>query len=229
MASSIYLSVISIRTEIDRRSRMQEQLNRLGLKAVWIDGVDTRGRKQGSGFVGCYISHLFAYRHFLLSESECCLILEDDAVLDSEIVRYLEAISTAAKEIDLIFLADEHPQKPNLHIGRIGSDRQLCTKRFASTGGYAYTINRRAAERILKRYQEVKMQIDVLLHSWWRTGLLTAYVSPVLAQHGQEESLIGPGRPRVRHRMDHKIKRHLCFGLQRRKVRQAYLRAFKKE
>ena len=203
---------------------MQNCLGGIGLKVTWINGIDTRGEEQGSGVIGCYKSHLLAYSRLLQSGTECCLILEDDAVLDSKSAGYFEVIGRAAREIDLLFLADEHPHKPNLPISPLGPARQVCLKRFASTGGYAYTINRRAAENILRNHPKAKIQIDVLLHSWWRTGLLTAYVIPPLAGHGPDESLIGK-RGRVHHRIDHKVRRRLLFERQQRRVRKACSKA----
>ena len=185
--------VISIPTAKERRGRIQDRLDALDLKFVWVDAIDTRGLEQGSGVIGCYKSHLLAYSRLLESEAESCLIFEDDAVLDSEIAGFLGFIRMAAKEIDLIFLEDRHPHKPNLPIGLLGGDRWICLKRFGGTGACAYTINRRAAARILRHHQTMTMDIDVLLHSWWRTGLLAAHVLPVLADHDHGESQIGRG------------------------------------
>lgn len=196
---------------------MQTQLNGLGLKAAWVNGVDTREQGEGSGIIECYESHLMAYRRLLESEDESCLVLEDDVVL------FPELVGRMALEIDLVFLEERHRNKPVLRIGPFSFDRQICLKRFAATGAAAYAINRRAAERILERHEEVKMQIDVLLHSWWRTGLLTAYVIPPLAEHGQDESMIGT-RAKVHHRPGHRIQRRLLYGRQKRRVKMAYRR-----
>lgn len=221
--------VISLQMAPERRAGIRVRLDDLGLKFSWVNGIDTRGPEPASGVAGTYRSHLLAYQHLLESEAECCLIFEDDSVPYPGIAGYLGSIERIAREIDLVFLEERFPNRPTLPVGPLGADRQVCLKRFADSGGCAYTINRRAAEMILKRHAAVKTQIDVMLHSWWRTGLLTAYVIPPLAEHGPEESLVGAGRDHVSHRIDHKIRRHLFFNRQRRRLTKAYLRACKQK
>ena len=95
--------VINLDRRPDRLEFVTDQLDRIGMKAQRIAGVDAqtvkmegvtrvdlegqsmRGRRLDRGAAACILSHFTAMQAVVNSGAEAGLILEDDAVLASEL------------------------------------------------------------------------------------------------------------------------------------------------
>jgi glycosyl transferase, family 25 len=133
------LFLINLDSASERRDAMASQLAALGLPYTRI-GVDFRGcdaaaidawlapRFPGIAFdhagvssaeVGCWASHLTAWRALADSEVDACTVLEDDLVLDA---RLPAAIATLASPPlrDLVFLGTSCRNVSTRHRSEIG-------------------------------------------------------------------------------------------------------------
>jgi GR25 family glycosyltransferase involved in LPS biosynthesis len=117
------LFLVNLDSATARRARMERQLARLELPFLRI-GVDLRGRTTGAiddwlrvhlpgitfdhrrvstAEIGCWASHLVAWRSLASSSEPACTVLEDDLVLDDALPEALAHLS-GAPEHDIVFL-----------------------------------------------------------------------------------------------------------------------------
>lgn len=79
--------VISLLDSKSRRKYILERLSALGFEFEFLDGTtpkDLQLNKQNSA-IAIWDSHVRSMANFLESDEECCLILEDDVDLDSDV------------------------------------------------------------------------------------------------------------------------------------------------
>ena len=115
---------ISLARAADRRRRMAGHMSDLGLRCEMIDAVDGkavsaadhrifvedefwrvhRGRRLSPGEVGCFLSHYRLWQKIFVQKIPCALVLEDDAVLDSDIGGIVARVMECEAEWDVVIL-----------------------------------------------------------------------------------------------------------------------------
>lgn len=182
--SNLKIIVISMKTDINRRKNISNQLNILGLKFDFFDAIIPRdnpeykkyynslkarsiyNRDLTLGELGCALSHQFVYK--MLLEDVCCnyLILEDDAILNNNIVDLLNNIDFIGGEWDVILLgyskvSPSYYKKLNL-IHPIGKSIYKFNKfslgevfKNSTCGTVAYLINKSGAEKLINYNKEI--------------------------------------------------------------------------
>ena len=206
--------VISLIDANQRRAQIQAQLSAHNLSFTWLDAVDGRkwsddelspfinkkalyknlNHKPIAGSVGCHLSHMKAYEALIASDDEAMLILEDDAIIDAELPHYIDDLSQAMAQIDILFLCDRRANRPAIEIGKIGKkgkQASICVKRFSNIGTTGYVINRRAARYLLDNHKDFGIEIDCLLNRWWQHGLAVATIKPNFVKDEDAVSQIG--------------------------------------
>lgn len=179
MKNTIPAYVINLPQERARKEHICKNLAPYAwLDVQFIDGVDGRlipepdyklygfdlhasfkryGRKLNPGEIGCVLSHFKCYRTLLESTEEYALILEDDIT----ILRDIEVIQKLVGHINnetptILFLSGDYWYKSLKHIG----DESYIASVFDAVGAYAYIINRKAAEIILKKNSPITCVSD---------------------------------------------------------------------
>lgn len=169
--------LINLPRSVERRARMEERLTELGLAYELLPAVDGRaqwdellssvnvdafqrhvGRDVLPGEVGCYHSHLQAWRRFLASEAQALLVLEDDMVFHAD---FLDALRTALRgqaHWDMLKLAKIRAKQPVCQ-GHLGAYR-LNAYLGAATGFGAYLVQRETAKRLLPALLPIRAPID---------------------------------------------------------------------
>jgi len=161
------LILINLEGAVARRQHMTAQLEQLGIDFERI-GVDMRGRgndeiaawveshfphirfdfeRLSGAEVGCWLSHLSAWRYLLATGTNACTVIEDDLVLGTEFARASDALAQQ-QDFDLVYLGT--------------SSQNLSTRRRTPIGPFwahapvgmiyntwAYSITRAYAQRIL--------------------------------------------------------------------------------
>lgn len=169
--------LINLPRSTERRARMEQRLHELGLAWEWLPAVDGRerwdelkptvdipaferhvGRDVLPGEVGCYHAHLKAWRHFLASDAQVLLVLEDDIVFHSDFIDALKTALRGRAHWDMLKLACIRAKQPVCQ-GRLGSYR-LNAYIGAATGFGAYLIDRATAARLLPGLLPVAAPID---------------------------------------------------------------------
>lgn len=120
--------------------------------------------------IACYASHRKAWKAFLESDSPYALILEDDfRVVDPEIFRVaIRDCEMESGRWDIVKFF-EFSRKRVWRRMTFGSTRLVAYK-YQSAGAVAYLINRKAAQRLLKR-KRIFRPVDEDLSWNWEFGL----------------------------------------------------------
>ena len=158
--------LINLERAADRRARMSEQLERLGLAYTLFPGVDGKaererllqsvdvpaferntGRRVLPGDMGCHHSRIGVWRAFLDSGAPVALILEDDVVFHDDFREALAVALRAQEHWDLLKLNRIRAKLP-VSQGRLGA-YALNAYVGPCTGNGAYLIKEAAARRIL--------------------------------------------------------------------------------
>ncbi len=115
----------------------------------------------------CSFSHLKAMDTFLASNCAYALILEDDAVIASDISSLCASTDWIPKNADLINLEVTHEGREILSSPKVGatpSGRVLRKFYDFQAGACAYIISRRGAKIVLSAKNRLSVPFDVLLH-----------------------------------------------------------------
>ena len=120
----IKIYVISLKRTFKRRKLMEAQLSALGLEAEFVDAVDgrelsketiksntinrgmgfTNARKMTPTEIGCAWSHRNVYKRLIENGEQYAVVLEDDAIISAEMVRFLGVIPKIPFDWELISL-----------------------------------------------------------------------------------------------------------------------------
>lgn len=174
--------VVSLASASDRRRRISEHLKSIGVDFRLIDAVDGRkmpatqlkelvaeGRNYQPGVIGCYLSHLMAYKAISDENIEAALVLEDDARLHPDTAAWLRA-GLRSTDFDYCFLdCDPHnidgPVYYDLNSGvELGPGIQGYELSAGPQTLHAYLIGNRAAKRRLEHALPIDLPIDVHHH-----------------------------------------------------------------
>jgi len=181
--------VINLDRSPQRWTSMESQLARLGLSATRVPAVDGRGmspddfaefdpagyaachgREPVATEIACYMSHLAAMRQFLTSGSDCCVILEDDAVLAPDFAGVIAALARRPDEWDLMLLFGPHSGGP-VRLSPLDETHWIVGQTFRQTGSSAYMINRACAERFVRSLVPMRVPYDHAFTLPWKHGL----------------------------------------------------------
>lgn len=175
--SKLMVLLINLRRSHERRQKMEVQLKTLGISYEILNAVDGRqekerlfkdvaveefrknvGREVLDGEIGCYHSHLKAWRQLMESECESLLVLEDDVVFCED---FIEAVR-------LCLLKNEHWDIVKLN--RIRAKLPICKIKIEKyrlnaylgplTGMGAYLIKRQVVARMLPNMIPIRRPID---------------------------------------------------------------------
>lgn len=197
-----------------RLKQMEQQLQKHGLDYQRIPAVDAGtlgdevdeyddrayriliGKQRNNNEIGCYLSHLKAWRRFLESDASHALILEDDACLPEGFKTLLHEAVKIGNDWDLLRLSSSRTGRYLPFKELAGGHRLMINTRvLKNTAGYV--INRKAAESCIDHLVPMRRPIDVALDRDWSIGIRTACMVPFPITSGTMPSQI-PKAPRRR-------------------------------
>ena len=169
--------VINLPRSEDRRRRMAEQLDRLGLAYTLFPAVDGKarwdelaptvdmpafdrntGRGVLPGEIGAYHSHLEVWRAFGATGRSVALVLEDDVVFHDDFLAALNAALSARGRWDLLKL-NHIRAKQAVRVGTAGG-WNLNAYHGPFTGFGGYLITRELARRLAVEMLPIRRPID---------------------------------------------------------------------
>ncbi|MDD2897391.1 MAG: glycosyltransferase family 25 protein [Desulfuromonadaceae bacterium] len=150
--------VVNLAESTERKERVQEQLDRIGLQAEFFPAVRGKSlnaaelathydnsiffRPLSPGEIGCALSHVFIYKEIIERKYDYCLILEDDIVIDSRISKVLDSIKTivnpSSPEIILLTSLKEFSENDAIPLN-VDNFRMVPVIRAGCTHGYIIT------------------------------------------------------------------------------------------
>lgn len=181
---SLPVWMINLDRATERRARMEAQFDRMGLTVTRIPAIDGKaeaariapmadtarftalmGRPPLSAELGCYLSHMEAWRQLVASGAEVGLVLEDDVVFHDNFLAAMEAALTVRDQWDMLKLNRIRAKLP-VRQGRV-QDWQLNAYLGPATGFGAYLITRDLAARLLPQLLPIRLPIDYEATRWW--------------------------------------------------------------
>ena len=144
------------------------------------------GHNPRKGTIGCYLSHLEAWRAFLRSDYEFALIAEDD--IEFEPIALKKSIKNVIQNPRLwdINLFDINHQGLPVAIKEFKNEGETLNLYFVYIDyASAYLINRNAAHQLLKKALPIKMPVDHYFTRSWELGnlILTGIEPRIVSQN----------------------------------------------
>jgi glycosyl transferase family 25 len=169
--------IINLARRPDKRDAILGRVGALGLHAEIIDAVDGNQMSDADiaasasdwpaccmtkGVVACALSHLKIYKKIIDEDISLSLILEDDALPQSDLAATLEDIASIdyGENAKVCLLSSHyyHPQS----LQQLRNGRSL--HKFADgSQGHGYVINKKAAEALYESLRPVVWEAD----KWW--------------------------------------------------------------
>lgn len=178
--ADIGIWLINLPRSVERRARMEAQLQTLGLDYTLFDAVDGQadwdrlaesvdlpafrrnvGREVLPGEIGCYHSHLGVWQALIASGPKAALVLEDDVVFHEDFLLALDRALANADCWDMLKLNKIRAKFP-VEQGRLG-EYKLTAFVGSFTGMGAYLITRDCAEKLFHSMLPICRPIDYKL------------------------------------------------------------------
>nr|WP_255419307.1 glycosyltransferase family 25 protein [Limnohabitans sp. T6-5] len=201
--------VINLDRSPDRMNRIADNLQKIGLAYERHPAVDGRGldlcsqldfdatgyarmhgKRPVANEVGCYLSHMNAIKRFLQTDEKYCLILEDDALLPTDLLEVLQQVLSSPAQGDLTLLYGNR-RMVALPVARLSGRRNIVGYWGKQTGAVAYLINRKAAKAFLHHMLPMRLPLDHAFSQVWAMGIRIRGVHPFPVTTGAFDSVIG--------------------------------------
>lgn len=164
--------IINLKNSVERRLKMQSQMDELGLPFDFIEAVDGRSMSEEDinnvtssinyaflpGEIGCSLSHQLVYKKIVNEDLNSALILEDDVNIEKDIHFILEKINLSKNKPEAVLLSrvNKYLKKPIVNITHTHS----LHKTQQATTAHSYIINKTAAASLLKGLSPIWMTAD---------------------------------------------------------------------
>ncbi|WP_050525708.1 glycosyltransferase family 25 protein [Pseudorhodobacter aquimaris] len=177
--------LINLPRAVERRRKMDAQLQKMDLSYAVFDGVDGKaredelralmdlpafernlGRKVLWGGIGCYASHLGVWKEFLASGKPAALILEDDVVFHDDFLSAVDLALANDHAWDMLKLNKIRAKGP-ITQGKLG-DYRVNAYLGPATGTGAYLITRATVEKLLPAMVPITRATDHEINRFFR-------------------------------------------------------------
>ena len=165
--SEVLVLLINLDRAEKRLAEMEGQLSKFGIDYVRIRAFDGKsyrfttleydelkyrkcvGRKTSAGEVCCYLSHYKAINYFLSTDKKYALILEDDAIFNSDFVDILNRLVELNNSWDFVkFNTARDGGFGNIAVKGLFNGYKLYASLFPKAFSAAYLINTKAAKSL---------------------------------------------------------------------------------
>jgi glycosyl transferase family 25 len=202
------IRVISLPGSVERRQRMRQQLDPLGLPWSFFDARTgapetlrydasrarvSRGRELTPGEIGCFASHWALWEWLVAStEHETLLVLEDDLLIDPVFFGDLPAVLEELRPYEYMRLYAKVPA--GIRHEALFLHRHVARFRGKAYGTQAYFIKRAAASRFLGSIRCLERPIDDEMDRFWAHGVPIRAIFPFPVMEIQYGSTIEASR-----------------------------------
>lgn len=196
--------VINLESSSDRLAEISQQCALLGLTFERVPAVrgselsvsekrrcydpllnHKRYYKQlNDGEIGCYLSHMACWQNIVTQQLDFALILEDDAVLRSQLPEFITAVAGLEFEWDYIKLSHGSRQKKLLQQVDIGEGISLgsCLKLPSTTTGQFVSFS--GAQKLLQTALPISRPVDIDIQYWYEKNLQCLVARPFPVGNG---------------------------------------------
>lgn len=201
--SHIHAFIINLDRSPDRLLHTQKQLTQANITHTRVTAIEgsslslphpqysevvyklKHGKRTNISELGCYLSHLKAYRAFLETDLTHALICEDDITIPTNTATVLSKVIHAETPWDMVKISKINSSLP-VNIESLTPTFSLAINIGRHTGAGAYLITRRAAEELLNSIHTMTLPLDHAFDKEWRTGFRAYSLQPTLIE--QEET-----------------------------------------
>ena len=177
---NIPVFVICLDREIDRRKRIKDHLDSLGVLFSFINAVDgqqlnetdlkerysetlaikSKGRPLAKSEVGCYLSHTSIWDNMVQNNIQKALIVESDAVFSKETIEAINQVDKTPHHWDLVML--HYNFCFPAFKGRLVLTEKLKLVRFSNKVSCttAYLLTFEGAQKLLSKAYPIKLPVD---------------------------------------------------------------------
>jgi glycosyl transferase, family 25 len=205
--------VINLASQPQRWLETQRRFAAAGLAPERLEAVDGRAAAAASlgydpalnrrqhhkplrpGEIGCYASHLVAWRRLLDSRARVLAVFEDDVEIEPGLAPVLEAIDRVPTPWDMVKLYGRARERVAWRRPLVPAFDLIGYRRVPSHT-CAYVLSRRGAHKLLASRARFGRPIDLDLRHWWENELDILGVLPYPVQRAPEsrQSSIDDGR-----------------------------------
>ena len=210
--------MINLARAKERRQRISQQFEELGLEPEFHEAVDGRHlteedyaqvdrsttrrkglKPQADGLIGNWLSQRRVMRQIVENGPETVAIFEDDAELSSELPWVLNALEQRPVSFDVVKLNRRRPHKTFIPYKQISTGHKIGRVRYHDSGTEGYVITRDAARRFLEETPKMTWALDHAINNYWENRLNIYYLDPPVVFHGdRNDSQIEEDRRRSR-------------------------------
>ncbi len=150
------------------------------------------------GEIGCYMSHKKCWQHIVNNNLKTCLILEDDAELDTRLPQAINLIKSYKHPWDAIKLCDPPKQKVISASLTLDEDFKLCQYKKIPSRATGYLLSYEGAVKLLKARNQFGRPIDDDLQFYWEYdgNVMGIEPSPIWNSQSSLDSDIDAGKNR---------------------------------
>lgn len=141
--------------------------------------------------IGCYLSHLAAWRRIAQGPAEGGFVFEDDFAAAPGLGHALDLLSAPQSEWDMVKLFSFDPSPKMVTRQRLGTDLEIGIPYRVPTCLIGYGLTRDAARRLAERAVPFFRPVDEDQKFFWETGLRVALVLPPPISVGDQMAEIG--------------------------------------
>lgn len=192
---TVTVAIISMSGAAERRARMREQMTAVPAPWRFVDAHTApdpeltlherswpriNGRVLNKAEVGCYSSHYSLWReHAQAADDDLLLVLEDDAILDTDYLADLGPLREVAARFGYVRFHC-HMIAPAQTLFYQDRRRVIRFKRRVH-GTLAYCIDARTARIFADRLRDLRRPVDVEMDRYWEHGVPIFCLYPFVA------------------------------------------------
>jgi glycosyl transferase family 25 len=187
--------VINLQIRNDRKIDMINKLKQVGIEPIFVNGINgkllnrddlikkkilfesTEIRKMYRGELGCFLSHVEAWKQIAESDKEYGLIMEDDVTIAKDFKKKcIEYIAKLPKDWDLFYVGRNCYRffEELCYKGKSYDDNMFIPD-YIGYGTYSYFMTKKCAKRLLKVVFPFSVPVDVYLHDMHQLGKVKTY------------------------------------------------------
>lgn len=190
--------IVSLAQSTDRREKISERLDALGLDYKFFDAIDGAtldiatlpdyegrkrrlffGRDMSAGEIGCLLSHRAIYSHLVEQNIPAAVVLEDDSLLEDDLPEVLPALAALPVEWDLIrFIGRDKIYRKSKRLGPVHGPYHLTRLSGTPGGAYGYMLKQSGARKLLAAMKKNWLPVDTMQGQTLRTGLKSFGLAP---------------------------------------------------
>lgn len=181
--------------------------------------------------IGCYLSHIAAWRAIVSADAPGGVVLEDDFRVTGDFAGAVRAISRdTGGDWDMVKFFTFRPDARHLKPRKIGPGMAISVPYKVPSTMLGYGLKRDAAERLLARTQPFFRPVDEDMKFFWEKQLKIALLSPqpiAIGNQDAHEGTVGDSRRSQKHDRRSPVERFVAgmryqigynLGLHRRRL-----------